>query len=58
MRLLPILALICLTACVQSGPSGPAPTADASSSEFLRCPNRPGQQYRPGFENVTCYRDR
>jgi hypothetical protein len=64
MRLLSILALMCLTACVTSGqpgpasPASPAPAAETSSPEFLRCPNRPGQQYRPGFENVTCYHDR
>jgi hypothetical protein len=54
MRFLPILAILAMAACTPTVTvSDPDPSV-AGSPAFLTCPGKPGQQYRPGFENATC----
>ena len=54
MRLLSILAILSLSACGASTTVSTPPAADGAAPEFLTCPDKPGRQYRPGFENTTC----
>jgi hypothetical protein len=54
MRFLPMLAILALAACNPTVTEGDADSSVAGTPAFLTCPGKPGQQYRPGFENTTC----